>query len=124
MFKINKDKSIFITRGDAARFPVGITVGGSGEPYMFRAGDVVRFRVFERKGCDCVVLEKDVVADREMEFVVICLTSEDTRIGDIIHKPKEYWYEVELNPGTEPQTVIGYDEKGAKIFRLFPEGKE
>ena len=123
MFKINDDKSIFITRGDIARFSVGISVGDSGEPYVFQPGDVVRFKVFEKKGCDCVVLQKDVVVDREVEYVGIGLTSEETRIGEIIHKPTEYWYEVELNPDTAPQTVIGYDERGAKVFRLFPEGK-
>ena len=123
MFKINDDRSIFITRGDAARFSIGISVGDGGDQYVFQPGDVGRFNVFEKKGCDCVVLRKDVVVEEEVDFVSIALTGEDTRIGEIIHKPREYWYEVELNPDTDPQTVIGYDEKGAKIFRLFPEGE-
>ena len=25
---------------------------------------------------------------------------------------------------TQPQTIIGYDEDGAKVFRLFPEGAD
>jgi hypothetical protein len=31
---------------------------------------------------------------------------------------------VELNPFTNPQTIIGYNDDGAKIMRLFPEGKD
>ena len=54
----------------------------------------------------------------------VMLTSKETKFGELIHKPKDYWYEVELNPMTTPQTVIGYDEDGAKVFRLFPEGKD
>ena len=56
--------------------------------------------------------------------VEIYLTEEDTKIGEVISKPKDYWYEVELNPDEEPQTIIGYDEDGAKIFKLFPEGDD
>ena len=55
---------------------------------------------------------------------LISLNKEDTTIGDIINTPIDYWYEVQLNPETNPQTIIGYDENGAKIFRLYPEGVE
>ena len=54
--------------------------------------------------------------------VDLSLDSTETTIGDIINKPVEYWYEIQLNPDTEPQTIIGYDENGAKIFKLYPEG--
>ena len=122
MFKINADKSIHITRGDAATF--GITASAEGGNYTFRAGDIVRFKVFEKKACHCVELEKDFRVETETEEVTITLTGEDTRIGSIISKPKDYWYEVELNPDSQPQTIIGYDEDGAKVFRLYPEGGE
>jgi hypothetical protein len=46
------------------------------------------------------------------------------KIGDVISKHKDYWYEVVLNDDTLPQTIIGYDEDGAKLFRLFPEGDD
>ena len=123
MFIINDDKSIYITRGDAAHFTVSAE-DDSGAAHQFQPNDVVRFRVFEKKGCDCVVLQKDFLIETETEFVNIDLTRQDTKIGDIIHKPKDYWYEVELNPETHPQTFIGYDEDGAKVFRLLPEGKD
>ena len=122
MFKINDDLSIYMTRGDVAVFNVAVDAGG--EAYAFQPGDVVRIKVFEKKGCDCVVLQKDFPVAEATESVEVLLTGEDTKIGELIHKPRDYWYEVELNPTTNPQTVIGYDENGAKVFRLFPEGKD
>ena len=64
----------------------------------------------------------DVKVMEESQKVDLFLDKEDTSIGELIHKPKDYWYEIELNPDTEPQTLVGYDDEGAKIFRLFPEG--
>lgn len=122
MFKVNNDLSIYVTRGDAAVIDMEVDVAG--EAYTFQPGDVVRFKVFEKKGCDCVVLQKDFPVAEATESVELRLTSEDTKIGELIHKPRDYWYEVELNPLTNPQTVVGYDEDGAKVFRLFPEGKD
>lgn len=123
MFIINEDKSIYITRGDVAFFSVK-TETETGEAYIFQAGDVVRFKVFEKKACENVVLQKDFGIEAETEEVGIYLEEKDTKIGDVISKPVDYWYEVELNPYTDPQTIIGYDEDGAKIFKLFPEGNE
>lgn len=122
MFVINEDKSIYITRGDWAL--ISLTAELDGEPYVFQPNDIVRFKVFEKKGCDCVVLQTDVFVDEACEEVYIELTRAETKIGEIIHKPKDFWYEVELNPDTQPKTILGYDEDGAKIFRLLPEGKD
>ena len=122
MFIINDDKSIYITRGDWAL--ISLTAVLDDDPYVFQANDIVRFKVFEKKGCDCVVLQTDVIVDESCEEVYIELTREETKIGEIIHKPKDYWYEVELNPDTHPKTILGYDEDGAKLFRLLPEGKD
>lgn len=93
-----------------------------GETYTFRAGDVVRFKVFGKKDCENVVLEKSVTVSEDTEQVEIFLDGDDTKFGEVISKPTDFWYEVELNPDTKPQTIIGYDEEGAKIFKLFPEG--
>jgi hypothetical protein len=123
MFKINEDKSIYLTRGDIANISVSATMP-DGTLYMFQDGDIVRFKVFKRRDCGCVELQKDVVKDGSGREVTIPLTSEDTKIGEVISKPTNYWYEVELNPDTNPQTLIGYDEDGEKIFRLFPEGSD
>lgn len=120
MFVINEDLSIYLTRGDSAVFSVGATIGGT--EYTFKEGDVVRFKVFGKKDCEDVVLKKDAVVGEATNLVQIALDSDETKIGDVISKPTDYWYEVELNPDTYAQTIIGYDENGAKIFKLYPEG--
>lgn len=112
---------ISITRGDMGTVEVSAT-NPDGESYSFQQGDIVRFKVMQKKRCDVVVLQKDITVERESASVDILLTSQETRIGSIINKPIDYWYEVELNPETEAQTIIGYDEDGPKIFRLYPEG--
>ena len=122
MFVINEDKSIYITRGDTALFAVSAKIAGT--DYAYKQGDVVRFKVFAKKNCSDVVLQKDFYAEEGATEVEVYLTGEDTKIGEVISKPTDYWYEVELNPNTHPQTIIGYDEDGAKVFKLFPEGAE
>ena len=120
MFVINDDMTINITRGDSAVFSVAAKFAG--ENYEFGVGDVVRFKVFAKKDCDDVVLQKDVLITEATTTVDVILNGDDTKFGDVISKPTEYWYEVELNPSTKPQTIIGYDDNGAKVFKLFPEG--
>lgn len=122
MFVINDDLSICITRGDAAL--ISVSAEKDGVSYTFRSGDIVRLTVCAKKDCADVVLQKDVEATEGASTVDIPLFSEDTKIGEIISKPVDYWYEIELNPDTpQAQTIIGYDEEsGAKIFKLFPEG--
>ena len=123
MFEINEDKTINITRGDIGAFTVDV-LNEAGEKYLFQKGDVVRIKVTEKKACENVMFQKDFVVEEETEQVEILLTEEETKIGEVISKPTDYWYEIELNPLTNPQTIIGYDEEGAKIFKLFPEGKD
>lgn len=122
MFVLNDDYSIYITRGDAASFDL---VAEDGDvSHLFQPGDVIRFSVCAKKDCTNVVLQKDFPVTTETDRVEIYLEEKDTKIGGLISKPVEYWYEVVLNPFTNPQTIIGYDDDGAKIFKLFPEGRE
>ena len=122
MFTLNDDLSIYATRGDIVFFSV--SAEEDGKPHKFHAGDVLRIKVFGKKDAESVVLQKDFPVTEETEKVEIFLSEEDTKIGDVISKPKDYWYEVELNPYDNPQTIIGYDEDGAKVFKLFPEGDD
>lgn len=122
MFVINEDMSIHVTRGDACTIDVSAT--NYDEMYTFEAGDTVRLNVMEKRNCSNVVLTKDVTAIGGEESLAIALSGEDTKIGEVINKPTDYWYEVQLNPETQPQTIIGYDEDGGKVFRLYPEGGE
>ena len=124
MFKINDDLSIYVTRGDAVVFNLNATTD-DGETYIFKPEDMVRIKIMEKKGCDVVVFQKGFTITEETDTVEIALTGEETTIGDVISKPTDYWYEIELNPFTNPKTIIGYDdESGAKIFKLFPEGNK
>lgn len=122
MFEIDTDKTIHLTRGDIATIEVSATDKDTDSPYTFNEGDVVRLTVCEKGGYENVVLRKDVTVGEVTKTVDIDLNSEDTKIGEIINKPTKYWYEVELNPDTAPQTIVGHDEDGAKLFILYPEG--
>ena len=118
MFAINnEDLSIYLTRGDSASIPLPIT-------YDFQTGDVVRFQVFKKKDCAEVVLRKDFVIEEATQNITIVLDGSETKLVDIINKPTDFWYEVEVNPGENSKTIIGYDEDGAKILKLYPEGSD
>ena len=125
MFQLNEDNSIYVTRGDVLYFDFSVENGGAN--YKFDAGDIVRISVYGKKDAKNVVLQKDFVVSEEehgTDKVRIYLTKHETRIGDVISKPTDYWYQIRINPDDEPQTIIGYDEEGAKLFRLFPEAEE
>lgn len=121
MFKV-EGSTIKVTRGDMGT--IGVTAMNEDETdYTFQVGDILRIKVFKNKDCGCVELQKDTTVEAEAIEIDINLTKEDTKIGDLISKPVTYWYEVELNPDTNPQTIIGYDDiEGAKLFILYPEG--
>lgn len=122
MFVLNDDLSIYATRGDIVFFTV--SAAENGVTHKFQAGDLIRIKIFGKKAADNVVLQKDFPVNEETDSVEIYLSKEDTKIGEVISKPKDYWYEIELNPLNNPQTIIGYDDDGAKIFKLFPEGAD
>lgn len=122
MFLVNDDLSIYVTRGDMVF--LRITAENNGKPYTFEAGEVLRFKVYRKKDCEEVVLEKDFPVTATTQAVDIILEEADTKIGEVISKPVDYWYEVELNPEDNPITIIGYDGDGTKVFRLFPEGRD
>lgn len=113
MFKI-VGKTIHCTRGDRGTFRLNSNV-------PFKIGEKIKFSIVERKNFSNVVLEKELIVDEESNEFYITLTSEDTTIGNIINKPKIYWYEIEYN---DDQTIVGYDEDGAKEFILYPEALE
>lgn len=122
MFTLNDDLSIYATRGDIVFFSV--TAEDKGVAYTFQPGDVLRIKIYGKKDAENVVLQKDFPVTEVTEEVEIFLTEEDTKIGEVISKPKDYWYEVELNPNDNPQTIIGYNEDGPAVFKLFPEGAD
>lgn len=122
MFVLNDDLSIYATRGDIVFFTV--SAQQNGKTYTFKAGDLIRFKVYGKKNAKNVVLQEDFRITADATEVEIMLDETKTKFGGVISKPTDFWYEVELNPMSDPQTIIGYDEDGPKIFRLFPEGAD
>ena len=122
MYKVNDDLSIYVTRGDMVFLKV--SAENNGKPYTFEPGEVLRIKVYGKKDCEDVVLQKDFPITSTTQEVEIILEEEDTKIGEVISKPRDYWYEVELNPFDNPMTIIGYDDDGTKVFRLYPEGAD
>ena len=122
MFEIDSEKTIHVTRGEVVFFTVSAYTGDN--RHKFQPGDVLRIKVMQRKNAENVAFHKDFLIHEEVEMYNILLTEADTKIGETISKPTDYWYEVELNPYTNPQTIIGYDTDGPKIFRLYPEGRD
>ena len=122
MFNI-EDTTIKLTRGDAASIEIAMT-GNDGDTATFHTGDIVRFSVIQRKNHSNILLSKDIVVETESETVTFTFTSEETRLGGVINKPIDYWYEVQVNPDSFAQTIIGYDDNVPKIFRLYPEGDD
>lgn len=118
IFTVNKDNSIFLTRGDVAVIEIS-TVDSKEQPYIFKTGDMIRFRIGEKNQFDMVVIQKDVIVKEEATSIDITLTKDDTKIGGLINRPVDYWYKIELNPDTDPQTIIGYDTDGPKVFAGF-----
>lgn len=129
-FRIIKEtKQIELTRGDIACIRVSAK-NSDGTDYTFQVGDVVRLNIFKRRDCHCIVLKKDTIVTKEATSVDIDLTKEETKIGDIISRDVDYWYEIVLNPNTKPQTIIGFEihpqtgKPWEKIFKLLPEAQD
>ena len=113
--------TIKINRGDVLNLSLTLS-NSDGTPYTFKEGDTIVFSVYNKnKMNDDAVLLKQIVVNGEQSSVEILCTKEDTKIGELINKPVEYWYEIELNG---EHTVLGYDDEGAKILMLFPEGSK
>ena len=121
MFRIDKNMTVYLTRGDACLLPVSCKSSG-GEPYIFKRGETLSLRIFKKRRYDEVVFSKETVIAADTERAQIYLSSAETRLGEVINAPAEYWYEIELNGGTNAaQTIVGYDKGGPKVFRLYPE---
>ena len=125
MLKIDSStKQINLTRGDIASFKIK-AMNDDGTYYQFNTGDVITLAVYEKKNLENVKLKKGVIIVEPSENAILNLTSEETKLDNLINKPIEYWYEITLKNtnSNDEQTIIGYDENGAKIFKLYPEGE-
>ena len=122
MFVVNEDNSIFCTRGDVVYF--SIKAEKDGVDYEFQPGDMIQAKVYSKKNCKNVVLQKNKTLSEATKLVEFALDTAETKFEELISKPKDYWYEVELINEIGVQTIIGYDEDGPKLFRIYPEGDD
>lgn len=107
-----KNKTIFSNRGDRGTIKL-INTNGS-----FKVGDKIKFSIIDKDNYNNVIFQKIFTVIEEKPEFYLTLTSDDTRIGDIISKQVVYNYEIEYNDDT---TLIGYDRSKGKKFILFPE---
>ena len=115
MFKV-KNNAFYVTRGDSGSFLLSF------KDYKFKNGDTIEFKIYEKNGLDSepiLIKEKTVQASGPVDNIKIELFGGDTLLGEIENKVVEYWYEVILNGD---KTVFCYDERGPKIFYLYPGG--
>lgn len=120
MLRIDSDKTIHLTRGDEGTITVSAKEGTS--DYTFTVGQKVSLIVVPKNGySQGSVIRKDIVVATEGTTVDIPLTDEDTKIGGMIDRAATYWYDIVID---DTQTIVGYDEDGAKKLILYPEGGE
>lgn len=122
MFIIDEDgTTLKVTRGQSGTITFG-ALTPEGEPYTFQAGDVLRLNVTKVNKENSVVMSVDTTIEEATTEATISITSFDSKIGTVINKPTDYWYDIELNPDSAiAQMLLGYDDDGPKIFKLYPE---
>lgn len=122
MFKIDADgTTLKVTRGASGTLTFG-AIDPEGNPYTFSAGDVLRLNVTKEGRENMVVMSVDSIVPEDSQEVALSVTSFNSKIGTVINKPTDYWYDIELNPDSSvAQMLLGYDEEGPKIFRVYPE---
>ena len=107
-----KTKTILANRGDRGTIKL-INTNGS-----FKVGDKIKFSIIDKDNYNNVIFQKIFTVIEESSEFYLTLTSDNTRIGDIISKQVVYNYEIEYN---DDRTLIGYDRFKGKKFILFPE---
>lgn len=124
LFKLNSggesmgDYHLKINRGNTLRFDYSIMGGDT--PYVFEKDDTIVFSVYEAFG-----LEQDPVLTEEFKpiegstEITIEIPKDKMKFAPMSSMETDYWYEITLNE----ETVLGFDENGAKIITIYPEGK-
>ena len=112
-----KDNTIEITRGNSLALDVSVQDGQ--DDYIFQEGDKVGIAIYNRNALNQdPVASKTVTANAGTTTTQITLTSDEMKIGTMQNRAVTYWYEITLNG----ETVLGFDENGAKKLILYPEG--
>lgn len=112
--------TIKIFRGDEGTLYIS-KKDKNGNIEKFKKDDKVVLSVKENFGEHEVKLRKEVVVQEESEKVGFTFYPEDTKFIDLISEPIDFEYDIDLNDGN---TILGHDDSGAKIFRIYPTGSD
>lgn len=113
---IVSNNTFHVTWGDKGSFDLTF------KDYTFNIGDEIELNVYEEDAMDEEpILNKKLVMDEETDVASMTLLGSDTKLGDPTNERVTYWYEITLNGD---QTPFCYDEKGPKLFYIYPGGVE
>lgn len=116
MFKFTNN-TFHVTRGDKGSITIAYS-DGSVLPAC-----TLMFRVYEQNGLDSdpiINIEQNLSGDTD-SYVLDIDGSQTIKFENPSKDKDEYWYELKLGPDN---TVLGYDETGAKLFYVYPTGKD
>jgi hypothetical protein len=116
MFKF-KNNAFHVTRGDSGTISIAYEDGS------LLPSSTICFRVYEKDGFDSdpiINIEESLSGNAQFHSLYID-SSQTMKFENPIGDKDEYWYELKLGPD---KTVLGYDETGAKIFYVYPTGKD
>lgn len=112
---IDKKHTLIHNRGDKGVIKLKASATSTG---TFKKDDVIKFSIVTKDNYDDVIFQKEFTVQEDCTEFFLIFTNEEMRIGDIISKKVEYYYEIELNNDT---TLIGSYKDGHKKFVLYPE---
>lgn len=105
-----KTKTIFSNRGDRGTIKL-INTNGS-----FKVGDKIKFSIIDKDNYNNVIFQKIFTVIEEKPEFYLTLTSDDTRIGDIISKQVSSYVNVFNNVPSNCEIIVKDDTAKKWIF--------
>lgn len=109
---IDNKNTLIHNRGDKGTLRIFSKIGS------FKVDDELKFSIVTKGNYNDVVFQKIFKIPEECSEFFMSFTNEEMRIGPVISKKVEYYYEIELNDDT---TLIGSKRTGDSRFILYPE---
>ena len=114
-----EDYLLDINRGNRLVFDYEIS-NGDDTNYIFKDDDIVTFSIYEEFGLEKEpVLSKSFKPTSGSDTIKIDIPKDEMKFSEMTNTYVDYWYEITLNE----ETTLGFDDLGAKIIRIYPEGK-
>lgn len=108
-----QNKNIHLTKGDTVQIKLS-------SDRAFSIGDVIKLSVVDVGNMGQIIFSKTFTLTASSLIAVLEIEGSETReaFTDVVNKPKQYWYEIQLN---DDVTLVGYDSYGPKLFYVYPE---